>query len=89
LISRRKRATTTRRSGRRPGVARINPVKTSAKARRYPRDLDRAAPMKITRKQADNVLWSENLAAWVGRSWGMPCSGCPVKGAHTGSAVKK
>jgi transposase-like protein len=42
---------------------RIYPAKTAANARRFLRDLERAAPMKITRVPTDNVLCREALAA--------------------------
>jgi putative transposase len=38
---------------------------------------------------SDNVLCREDLAVWVSRSWGIWCSGCTVRFAQTGSAVKK
>ncbi len=41
---------------------RICPAKTAANARRLLRDLDRAAPMKITRVLTDNILCWEFLA---------------------------
>ena len=44
-------------------LGRIYPAKTAANARRFLRDLNRAAPMKITRVLTDNVLCRENLAA--------------------------
>ena len=41
---------------------RIYPAKTAANACRFLRDLERAAPMRITRVLTDNVLCSERLA---------------------------
>jgi hypothetical protein len=38
---------------------RIYAAKTAANARRFLRDLDRAAPMRITRVLTDNVLRQE------------------------------
>jgi len=39
--------------------------------------------------RVDNVLWREEIAAWVSRSWDIRLSGCPGTIAQTGSAVKK
>ena len=41
-------------NGRSPGFVRIYPAKTAANARRFLRDLERAASMRITRVLADN-----------------------------------
>ena len=42
---------------------RVYPAKTAANARRFLRDLERAAPMKIAKVLTDNVLCREILAA--------------------------
>ena len=40
---------------------RIYPAKTAANARRFLRDLDHAAPMRITRALTDNVLCGRGI----------------------------
>jgi hypothetical protein len=54
---------------------RIYPAKTAANARRFLRDLERAAPMTITRVLTDNVLAREQNAVLGVRSRGIRATG--------------
>jgi hypothetical protein len=68
---------------------RIFTAKTAANALRFLRHLARACPINIRTVLTDNVLCREIVAALVSRSWGIRFTGCPVRFAQTGSAVKK
>ena len=61
---------------------RIYPAKTAANARRFLRDLERAAPMRIGRVLTDNVLCSERLADLGVRS----CSRWSIPARHQSAA---
>ena len=61
---------------------RMYPAKTAANARRFLRDLERAAPMRITQVLTDNVLCSERLADLGVRS----CSRWSIPARHQSAA---